>query len=88
MKIQFSAHIVPVPSEQGETKPPSTLYRSVDRQWPSVPRKGDVVSLGGGDQLVEDVRWVEFLDGKVVLHFQMNQDDRQFLVDLGFEPAA
>lgn len=85
--FQLTVHVVPVPSESGPIPAASSLYRTVERQWPTVPRKGDLVSLGGSDSVVEEVMWVEFLSGKVVLHFTLHEDDRPDLVDLGFEPA-
>lgn len=45
------------------------------------------MSLGGGDAMLEEVLEVQFLDGKVVLRFLIQAEDRQNLIDLGFEPA-
>lgn len=64
----------------------ASRYAHVKRDWPSVPRAGDMVSLGGGDAVVLPVAFVEFLDGKVTMHF--NSDavtiPARLLTDLGF----
>lgn len=72
-----------------DTDRTTSLYAQVDRNWPSVPPAGTFVSLGGGDQQVMEVKFVEFMDGKVRLHFAPNFQDitRTELKDLGFKPA-
>lgn len=84
LQIQMTAHITPTSATRHR---PSSLYRTVERQWPTVPRVGDLVSLGGADQVVEVVTAVHFLTGKVVLHFQLEEAERDVLRELGFEPA-
>lgn len=68
----------------------ASRYAQVERDWPSVPQTGDLVSLGGGDAVVLPVAFVEFLDSKVTLHF--NSDavtiPAQLLTDLGFSLPA
>lgn len=61
--------------------------------WPSAPREGDLVSLGGGDKLVTDVNGVEFRDGWVRLNFLVRDDaDEQItwqeVLDLGYEQVG
>lgn len=78
---QFTVHVLP----GGKRVPP--LYRQVERAWPSAPRVGDGVSLGGGDVMIGTVIAVEFTDsGKVTLKFLMQPEDVSNLIDLGFAP--
>ncbi len=68
----------------------TTVYRMVERDWASAPRKGDLVSLGGGDLIVSEVATVVFQDGFVALTFLVKQDEDnvslRMLTDLGFGP--
>ncbi len=68
----------------------TTVYRMVERDWPSAPRQGDGVSLGGGDLIISDVVTVAFHDGWVKLTFLVKQDETdvtlQLLTVLGFGP--
>jgi hypothetical protein len=75
--------------EQGKW---TRLERMVERDWPSVPRIEDLVSLGGGDTLIAPVAVVAFYDGHVRLEFLLKHEEDGSTVaelrDLGFtEPA-
>ena len=69
----------------------TTLYRMIERDWASVPRQGDLISLGGGDLVVTEVATVTFLDGHVQLTVLIKQSEYEYvsvllLKDLGFGP--
>ncbi len=72
------------------------LQRYVERDWASVPRGSEFVSLGGGGLVAAEVVSATYNDGWVELTFLVKQDEAdvsvQQLRDLGFddrpEPAG
>lgn len=84
--VQLSCHLLPTGAPRRENP---ALYRNVERDWPGVPRPGDMVSLGGGDAMFAEVVSVLWSDGGVVLRFLMlTEDDRDALLELGFTPSG
>ena len=71
----------------------SSVQRMVERDWPGVPREGELVSLGGGDRVLAPLADAQWQDGWVRLVFLLrdNEEDQislQELVDLGFAPMV
>lgn len=64
------------------------LGRTVERDWPSVPRVGDLVSLDDATGWAVPVGAVAFEADHVNLHFfELSERDLHSLTMAGFEPA-